>query len=303
MGLKSRLAAAGLAAFTSGAMCTAALAGSTTEPGETVGLALGAPLPEGLYFLDTGSYGNDRSVSYNSNLGVNIPVIAWSSPWKVFGGRWFSYVAVPSVDLGASSFRGHPGTAISVNSIYNPAVLSGFAWDLGGGWGVSDVVGFYAPVNTALAQDFWTFNNRFAVSYTANDWNLTAHMVSGFTTKDNVTYLHTAPDYINLDLTAAKTFGKWTFGAVGFGSWDISNVSSQLPSYGHKQSQFALGALVGYNFGPVNLQTYLTRDIYTDNYFNAYNPTEKVYETRFWMRVIVPLWNPPAPSTAVVAKY
>ena len=33
-----------------------ALASSVTEAGETVGLALGAPLPEGWYFLDTASY-------------------------------------------------------------------------------------------------------------------------------------------------------------------------------------------------------------------------------------------------------
>jgi hypothetical protein len=74
----SKFVIAGLAAFTSAAICTEALAASTTQPGETVGLALGAPLPEGLYFLDTGSYGNDRGFAYNSNLGVNIPVIAFN---------------------------------------------------------------------------------------------------------------------------------------------------------------------------------------------------------------------------------
>jgi hypothetical protein len=297
----SKLWTAGFALFTSAAICTEALAGSTTQPGETVGLALGAPLPEGLYFVDTGSYGNDRGFAYNSNLGVNIPVIAWSSPWVLFGGRWFTYVAVPSVDLGVPHYTGKPGSTISINSIYNPALLTGFAWDLGGGWGVSDVVGGYAPVNTALGQDYWTFNNRFAVSYTGNDWNLTAHLIYGVTSKDNLTYLRTAPDYLNLDLTAAKTIGKWTLGAVGFGSWDVSGVSEPSGGVYHKQSQFALGALVGYNFGPVNLQTYVTRDVYTDNYVNYFG--SKVYETRGWIRVIVPLWNPPAPSPAVVAKY
>jgi hypothetical protein len=47
----TKLAAAGVLS-----LCTAAsaLAGSVTQPGETVGLPTGAPLPQGLYFVNTG---------------------------------------------------------------------------------------------------------------------------------------------------------------------------------------------------------------------------------------------------------
>ena len=69
-------------------LCTAAsaLAGSVTQPGETVGLAVGAPLPQGLYFVNTGDWGR-RSDPADVSVGVDIPVLAWSTPWTILGGR------------------------------------------------------------------------------------------------------------------------------------------------------------------------------------------------------------------------
>src|SRR6202040_2103625 len=61
-----------------------ALAGSVTQPGETVGVAAGTPLPEGLYFVNAGNWGNRRGV--DTAAGVDIPVVAWSTPWTIFGG-------------------------------------------------------------------------------------------------------------------------------------------------------------------------------------------------------------------------
>ncbi|MGO9486192.1 MAG: hypothetical protein ACLPX9_16680 [Rhodomicrobium sp.] len=65
-----------------------AVAASVTQPGTAVGLALGAPLPEGVYIVDTSSDGGFRGVDdKRSHLFVTIPVIVWSTPWTVFGGR------------------------------------------------------------------------------------------------------------------------------------------------------------------------------------------------------------------------
>ena len=54
-----KLAAAGALSC---CIATSALAGSVTQPGETVGLAAGAPLPQGLYFVNTGDWGNRSGV-------------------------------------------------------------------------------------------------------------------------------------------------------------------------------------------------------------------------------------------------
>ncbi len=289
MKMKSQLVGAGLAAFGALSLCAgggAAVAGSVTYPGETAGLALGAPLPEGLYFVDTGSYTSDRAIAYNSDLFVNIPVIAWSTPWTFLGGRIEAYAAVPSLSLTASNYCG-PGCDVSVSGIYNPALLVGEAWDLGNHWGLSVFVGGYAPISNSIEQNFWTFNVRPALSYTGDDWDLTAHAIIGITGNNQgwnagatfnpftgvlftPTGLHTNPDYINVDLTATKKFDKWEIGAVAFGSSDLSGLSTNFaPAYG-RQSQIAVGGLIGYNFGPLDLQAYVTRDVYTHNYVNFF---------------------------------
>src|SRR5262249_39844970 len=69
------------AAFLS--LCTAApaLAGSVTQPGETVGLNAGAPLPPGWYAINTVDWGCRNTTPTHTCTGLTIPVVAWSTPW------------------------------------------------------------------------------------------------------------------------------------------------------------------------------------------------------------------------------
>ncbi|MGB7916954.1 MAG: transporter [Rhodomicrobium sp.] len=311
-----------LGAMALSAMSGAAYAGSITQPGETIGYALGAPLPEGVYFATTGSYGSFRNLGDSADALVNIPVIAWSTPWEFFNGRIEAYVAAPEVAVGVSHLPPviAGGTIVDrglfINAIYNPALLVGEAWKLDSwglpGWNYSSWIGGYAPVDNELGQDFWTFNSRTAITYNGDNWDLTAHVIYGIT-GDNLAgglthNVKTSPDYVNLDLTATKTFGKWEVGPVAYGSWDVSTISGVATGgrpY-HEQGQFALGGLVGYNFTGITVQAYLTRDVWTENYFNPSSVFDcsatslntsgcnKAYETRFWTRLIIPLWTPPA---------
>jgi hypothetical protein len=252
-------------------LCTVggtAQAGSVTEAGETVGLAIGAPLPVGWYFLDTASY-ISRSGDPHIQAIVNIPVVAWSTPWMAFGGRIEAYTAFPqdALNVGGKYSSG----------FYNPALLVGEAWDLGNGFNFSNFVGGYAPMDAGgLATNNWVFNERAAVSYLANDWNLTAHLIYGVVGTDVRTGLQDTPDYLNYDLTAVKTLGKWTVGPVGYGSTDTSSIQGVAA-----QSQFALGGLIGYNFGPLSFSFYMTHDIYESGYTGE--------DTRAFLRWVVPL--------------
>jgi Putative MetA-pathway of phenol degradation len=317
MKIKTQLFGASLAALGALSVCVvsgAAVAGSITQPGETVGLALGEPLPEGLFFVDTGSYGSDRGLAYNSNLFVNIPIIAWSTPWTFLGGRVEARAVVPSVAVGASNIV--PGRDVSVSGIYNPLLLVGVAWDLGNHFGFSQFFGSYGPISNALEQNFWVFNSRSALSYTGDDWDLTAHAIIGITGNNQgfnapainpangfieaFTGLHTSSDYLNVDLTATKKFDNWELGVIAFGSTDISGVSTTFNPHYARQSQIAVGGLAGYSFGPIDIQAFVSRDVLSNNYVNPFG--DKVYETRVWVRGIVPLWIAPAPAP-VVAKY
>jgi hypothetical protein len=325
MNITAKLVGAGLAlagAMSLSAANDTAQAGSITQPGELVGYTW-APLPQGIYFATTGSYGNFRGLPYNGEAAVNVPVMIWSTPWTIFGGRVEAYAAVPSVALGV---RG-PGPFIS--AIYNPYANVGLAWDLGHGFGFSTFVGGYAPVNNALGQDFWTFNWRNGLTWSGDGWTATGHVVLGITGNNlntgtgfafpGSTYgFKTAPSYVNVDLALLKAIGKFSVGAVAFGSGDITSPNfipgvTQITGY-NKQSQIAVGGFVGYDFGPVILQTYLTHDVYSKGYVTggttvAFTPfaietfgSHPTYETRFWTRLIVPLWTAPAPAP-VVAKY
>ena len=273
-----------------------ALAGSVTQPGETVGVAAGAPLPPGFYFVNTGDWGCRNTSPNDTCVGVDIPVVAWSTPWQLLGARLQFLVATPVVEVGVQNSDFHSG-------VYNPLVSGQLAWDLGNGWGFSYLLGAYFGVNSPVAFDSTSLNQRFALSYTGNGWNLTANAIWGIQF-DSVTNCNPAfnpafsvgpcsinPNFLNVDLTATKKFGKWEIGPVGYYSTDLN---SPLVGY-QKQSQFAVGGLVGYDFGPVILQAYLTTDVYEKNYGG--------HDTRFWARVIVPLGNPFATASVAPASY
>jgi hypothetical protein len=256
-------------------------AGSVTQPGETVGIAAGAPLPPGVYFVNTADWGCRDTDPRDVCAGVTIPVVAWSTPWQILGARLQLLAAWPAIEVGVND-------TFYTAGMYNPVALVQLAWDLGGGWGVSYAIGAYFEFDSSIAWADTSLNQRLAVSYTRHGWNLTANVIYG-THFDSVTSRAQTspcpdlsgrgcnPDFINLDLTATMTWGKWEFGPVAFGSWDLSD-----PIDGYQQQrQFAVGGLIGYDFGPVKLQAYVTTDVTQDNYGG--------YDTRGWTRIIVPL--------------
>jgi len=270
-GSRAKLLSAVFAASCLCAVQPAAQAGPITEAGELVGLAMGAPLPEGVYFVDTASMVS-LGKGYNETLFVNIPVVAWSTPWQVLGGRVEGYIAVPELYVGVKN-------STSTAGLYNPALLIGAAWDLGNGWGFSNFVGGYAPMDSPVThgQNEWVFNDRAALSYTANGYDLTAHITYGVTGDSQKSTETASPDYINYDITATKTFGKWEVGPVAFGTNDLSRGSSS--------HLFEMGGLLGYGFGPLSLQTYITHSVSASSDYGD-------GDTRVFLRLVLPLWNP-----------
>jgi hypothetical protein len=293
-------------------LCTAApaLAGSVTQPGETVGLNTGTPLAPGWYAINTVDWGCRNTTPQHTCTGLTIPVVAWSTPWTIFGGRVQLLAAWPAVEVGVQRAPGiDPGTYF--NGMYNPLVAGQLAWDLGYGWGFSYLLGAYFDYHSPVAFSDTSLNQRFALSYTANQWAATANVIWGIHT-ESVTYrpqlspcpapvsLTTGlplngcnPNFINVDLTVGHSFGNWQVAWVGFYSSDLN-----APILGYqKQSQFAMGGLLGYDFGPVVLQGWLTSDVYEKNYGGK--------DVRGWVRVVLPLnvagapFGPSAPATMV----
>lgn len=266
-----------------------AFAASELSPGVSTGLALGAPLPEGVYDITIPTWGS-RSTRPATDVGALVPAwLIWSTPWTLAGGRIGFDVATPVAQVSIDQPVG-----LNKTGWLNPLVEATWKWNLGNGFNFGLQEGVHLPVEGALetlgaAYNFASFQQVVAFTYLNDGWNLTATFVYG-SGKNGVTPGSFAPSWTNYDLTATKTFGKWEIGLIGFGSADLSRPNAAY----RKQSQFALGGLVGYNFGSLITQLKLSRDLAEVNYFG--------YETRLWANIIIPLWTP-ATQHVAVAKY
>lgn len=267
--LLAGILASSLTGIMPGLSCRDAHAGSKLKPGITTGLALGAANPEGLTSISFPIYGV-RETSPRTNTTTLIPSwLIWSTPYTIAGGRILVDIVVPYVD---EQQKHHSGSS----SFGNPFLDTQVKWDLGHGFHGGFQAGIYLPVHAAMATNDLSFQGIAALSYLQNGWNLTSTLAIGTGSKGE----EGNPGWFNVDLTATRTFNKFEIGAVAFGSTDLS---SPYETYG-KQSQFAVGALVGYGFETFTLQLKLTRDVYQRNYGG--------YETSIWANIIVPLWRP-----------
>ncbi len=315
--MKNTIKFAALGACALAATSTAALAESTLPQGLTTGLTIGMPLPEGVYDISIANYGSQAPNSVyttGNNEAYSLPVwVVWWTPWQIAGGRVVLDTVTGIGDLWQPGGTGK-------DSFGNTLVDSGIGWNLGNGLGVSLHAGAWLPseqtLPVLLGRDYTSFQGTAAVSYVAAGWALSATGIYGSggnkETINTGTFngvnqfgLQTAQqaDWFNLDLTAVKHFGKFETGVIAYGSWDLSN-SGGATCFGYtgsytptsptsisfnacKQSQFAVGGLVGYDFGTFRAQAKLSTDVVETNYTGK--------ETRASMTLITRLWAPDAP--------
>jgi len=254
------------------------------QPGESIGQGYGTPLPQGVYVWNTLSYGqraNQGGPGVDGDVFVDVPVVAWSTPLVLLGGRVELALATPWIYEGFNRSDGAGPVPSSDRGIYNPFLAGLWAFDLGGGLGLSLLSGAYIPWDsgsTGVAADFWTFREAINVAYSGVDGLHAAANLNFqfFDSKHDNTVTFSQNNNFVADLTLGKTFGKWDVAAVGFASTNIDNNFSPVDT-----SQVALGGLVGYNFGPVTIQFFLTRDVTEHNLGGS--------ETRIWNRIVVPI--------------
>jgi hypothetical protein len=144
-----------------------------------------------------------------------------------------------------------------------------------------ELSGVYFPENpgkSGVSVDAWAAREGLNLAYTGDGWKAAANLNYQFQRHSYLTNSPSANDNFVYDLTLTKRIGKWEIGPVGFGSTEVNQRASPIQT-----SQFAVGALLGYDFGPVTTQFYVTHDVTQRNLGG--------YETRVWSRIIIPLWN------------
>ena len=222
---------------------------------------------------------------------------------------------------GSNQFNG--GGFVTANTTWNPITLS---WNLGGGWFVSAACNFMAPDGTRSSAafggqttpnpDYWTLEPAFAVSYLSGTWNISGNFFYDINTASNGTCCvgaanpsgvilpglsETSGNLFYGDLHALYKMGKWSFGPVAAFEFQTTNDTGSACTdpvagplgvcnrFGYAQ----VGGLVGYDFGPVDLQVWLTDGIWSQNAPGGAGTIE------IYTRLGFKLWGPEAPRPLV----
>lgn len=269
--------------------------------------------------------------AHGIGLGANAAVVplVWSTGYNFLGASYSLAVIQPWVVAYAGNNNGVPvagapnagqptcNTAvngfcswqlITINTVWQPINLS---WKLGGPWFASVYFSFQGPDGTRATgsanPDYWTLAPGAAISYLSPQWNASLNMVYQIYTASqgfNCAALCGtvfAPGYQNGDQFAGDwhilyKLGKWEFGPVGYFVWQTTADKAGGPGCipggpCGTQNFVGLGALVGYDFGPVDLQVWATDTVWSHDTAEA--------GWTIWTRFGFRLWAPEAPRPLV----
>jgi hypothetical protein len=296
------------------------------------GIYTGFESAYGLYGGMTGTQGgvgagapSTHGIGLGAFIGI-VPVV-WSPGWNFLGATYTLAALQPFVTAFAGSGGGAPAGFVGantncalaagnfcgwnqmfLNTLFQPVNLS---WNLGGGWFVGASFTFQAPDGTRSLgspnPDYWTLAPGAAISYLSPNWTLSANMVyqiytgsAGINSAIGGTPAavgFTNGDQFGGDLTALYKLGKWSFGPVGYWLWqttsDRAGGAGCTPAICGNNNLLGLGGLVGYDFGPVDLQVWATDSVWSQNAAQA--------GWTIFTRIGFRLWAPEA-ARPLVAK-
>ncbi|MFK4441304.1 hypothetical protein ABH944_001244 [Caballeronia udeis] len=267
---------------------------SPYQPGVTTGAPSGALPPAGFYVTEDFYIARGNTLVDGSGNGAPLrvqnvatsPALLWVPGWQLFGAQYamglvqvYAEHDVDTTALGGKSTK----TAGFFNTVLTPAILS---WNLGHGFFTSAAMTVYlpnghhqyangAPEQTSYANDYWTAEPSFAITYLANGWNFTVNNVFDFNRTNSTTDYHSGSAYY-MDVTAAKTIGRWTIGVIGNYSRQFTDdyQYGQIVGNGNRFEHVLAGPILSYNFGPAQvtlryLQNVKTRNDVDVSFFHA----------------------------------
>jgi hypothetical protein len=247
-------------------------AGFAQAPGLVVGNAATAP-PPGLYMFNQVFTYNPQIVGpgapsvgglrTNVNVDAEASGLVWVPGWHFLGADYDAVIAQPFL----TSSVGNPIDVVQ-SGIHNTLIVPiELSWKLGNGFFAKAGFGAYVPDGTvsgpsglgSVGAPWWTFQPNLVVSYLNGGWNLTANMFEEINTRNTMTG-YTSGDVLHAEFTAVKTIGKWTIGPVAYYVGQVTDDKSS-GFYGgainvNRYNIWAAGGLVGYNFGPAQLNVW-----------------------------------------------
>jgi hypothetical protein len=296
---KALFAAAGVLALSlSPASAIEAFVNPQGKPGQLIGASAGVP-PPGIYMFDqVFTYQSNlvgpglTALGNNTKIGFQAAVentgFLFVPGWTFLGATYDAVIVQPFV-------MGTLGSPFNIqeSGVHNTYIVPvELSWKLGtSGFAVKAGLGMYVPDGTQhvfikgvtgsavpgpggagypfIGDPFWTFNPELIVSYLKDGWNLSAAIYEEINTKNTATQ-YTSGNILHADFTATKTIGKWTFGPVAYYYGQVSDDSCPALTCGYvtgtllnaqRFNVWAVGGLVGYNFGPAALNVWATQEV------------------------------------------
>ena len=281
----------------------------TASPGLNEGLAAGALPPEGIYFANTTMYApayvndkNGNKTANHANIFVDVPVGMWVPGVKVFGADYAVVLAQPFDYLSTKVDR-TPSTGYNMdswgafNTYIAPAELS---WTLPNDFHVLAGLGVYIPTGNfekppyiggnyagiANSIGFWSVEPVLGLSWLHDGWNISANFTYDINFQNPDTH-YTSGNVFQGDYTITKKIDEWT---VGIGAYSVNQLNDDHSSNAAKQAQiiaedgnrankYAVGPIVGYDFGPLTLTGYINKGFAASNTCSS---------TTYWTRVVIP---------------
>jgi hypothetical protein len=266
-----------------------ALVNPQSKPGVLIGASAGVP-PPGIYMFNQvftfqgnlAGPGVNTAIGGNTKVGdqaaVDVQGFLFVPGWTFLGATYDAVIVVPFI-MGS---LGQPFN-IQESGMHNTYFVPGeLSWKLGdSGFAIKTGLGIYAPDGTqhhfnplsggysSIGDPYWTFQPEFIISYLKDGWNLSAAIYDEINTRNTLTQYETG-NILHADFTATKTIGKWTFGPVAYYYGQVSNDSCSAITCGYATGTllnaqrfdiWAVGGLVGYNFGPAALSVWATQEV------------------------------------------
>jgi hypothetical protein len=280
---KALLAAAGIAALA----CSPAFAnegpGAATKAGAFIGASAGVP-PPGIYMFNqvftyqanVAGPGNGGNTKIGFHANVDVQGFLFVPGWTFLGGTYDAVIVQPFVDVSVGSPVNFQASGMFDTYIV-PVELS---WKFGtSGFAFKTGLGIYVPDGTITSKvtnglgnvgsPYYTFQPEAIFSYLKDGWNLTAAVYEEFNTANSITH-YTSGNILHADFTATKTIGKWTLGPVAYYYGQVSSDSCPVSCIATGESTllhsnrfdvWAVGGLVGYDFGPASLSVWATQEV------------------------------------------